>query len=1141
MNNRIMAMLLALVAAMFISIVPVKAEAAVAHTHVDGNDGTYNHKCDVAGCNEVVHTAGAAWDMDENNHFKWCFSSDCSTKMEETAHTFGNYVNQGAQAHNRTCTVCGYTEAMKPHADGANKDCECDDCGADLGHTLKHIAPQAAQCEKPGVKNHYECESCGQLFWDQSATSVATAEAVVETALNHVASPTWSVDEKTGEHFHWCGNGCGTKLDKTAHTLSYVNQGAQAHDEKCAVCGYSKRVDHTEGETVDCACDACGAKLAHKLTHVENVKAICGKDGVRGHFACETCGELFWDQEATKPTTDKEVVDPALKHDWKTTYSYDNDNHWYACANEGCKVQKKDVAAHELVYTDNGDGTHSGRCKICSATPAEAQNVKHNYGKGEAIDGKVHKITCTDCGYATRQNCVDTDGKDCLCNNCGGMIHHLTAMLETVSRKEPTCTEKGNIGYHQCKTCGKIFSGSSATGYTVYTESIEIPALGHDGNGKWERDEKGHYQWCVRGQVCGTKVTDATGDKIGVAEHTYGDWAKRSNTEHDRVCSVCKYTDVAKHAYANPVEGNGVSHKVVCADCKDATRQSCYDSAEDKDCNCDACGEMMAHDRDDLEYTARHNPTCTKDGNVGYYTCKTCARNFEKVDGAFVVYEKDVVLGKLNHKWKACKDTLNGQHLEKCEREDCGAYQTLDCKDNTGDCLCDIHGCGKLIHSHKLVFHNPVAATCEVDGTEGYFTYLECDKKMFNMDMDEIAAPVKVSAPGHTPSGEWVPNEDIHEELCEKCDKVLKTEAHKDENGDNRCDSCDVALALELVPEQPATCTAVGYEECWISPVSQRMYSDPEGKNFITEREEIPALGHLETGWINNGANHKMTCQRTGCTWSTEKAHSTANSCYCFECESAISGHNLKKVSMKAATCTKTGYEAYFKCSCGKLYDMGYKKISAPVVIEKLPHDMNTKVLKDTKEGKHYIQCKNCDYRMYEAHAMVLSDPMKGNYHQWLCPCGELEIETHYDKNGDNKCDVCGHSNTTNTTATTVEQHDNETVKTGDKKTDSSKSWLQNWLESLNSNNTSGKKSSSSSTTSSSTSSTSTSKASSSKSSSAEKKTATAAASSTTTAANNSTSTSGSASTGTSTGASTTAQTSVIAQFINWFLSLFGF
>ena len=78
-------------------------------------------------------------------------------------------------------------------------------------------------------------------------------------------------------------------------------------------------------------------------------------------------------------------------------------------------------------------------------------------------------------------------------------------------------------------------------------------------------------------------------------------------------------------------------------------------------------------------------------------------------------------------------------------------------------------------------------------------------------------------------------------------------------------------------------------------------------------------------------------------------------------------GHALKKVEKKAPTCTGIGYEAYWKCSkCAKLFsdEAGTHEINNPVEINANGHDLKKVEKKEagcTETGHEaYWKCKNC-------------------------------------------------------------------------------------------------------------------------------------------------------------------------------------
>lgn len=1086
MNNRIMAMLFALVAAMFISIVPVKAEAAVEnHNHAGtwieavpatcAKDGMQKYfKCNTCDykantANQQVTTAQLViskstvahtyeWDHSETQHFKKCTVEGCGSVLDSSKALHNPDCSPNSNGgHTWSCKDpnCDWTAASEHNLDA---NCKCQSCDK-VVHQLTLVPAKAATCNKDGNVKYYYCTNCSAAFTDAAGTKV----------LNN------SVVQKTGHQWQWVH-------DETKHYQECTVEGCPAeqngalHDEHCEVsadgkthtwtckdenCSWTITGEEHTDDNDNCSCDYCDVAIEHDLSD--------WKKDITGHWAtCDTCGE-------------------------------------------------------KLEFTD------------------------HNYGEAKPVEGHTYHVkTCVDCGFERQFDCTSTKDKDCLCDECGTMVKHTTANMELVNRVEPKCEEEGNIGYNKCTTCGRPFS-VDGTKCTLYTGKIAIDAVGHEfkEGRNWHENAEGtgHYKVCGNDGCDAHVYITADGVQKGDETHTHGSWYDNKLGKHCEVCAVCglSYGD-EEHDYKTPVQTTVLSgaakkqqHGLQC-ECGAVKYEVCTFNA---DCVCSVCGTAKIHVRNDLDYVARHNPTCTEDGNVGYYPCKTCGKNFEKVDGAFVVYNKNVVLEALGHDWSARPNTLNGQHLQKCAR--CSAYQTLECQDTTGDCLCDVNNCGTLVHSHNLVFNRRVEATCEADGNEGYYTYQECDKKMFDADMNEITAPVVIPATGHDDTAEWIPGEDgQHVKVCPDCDEVIETAEH-DFSAGMICPDCGANESLTRVPAKDATCYEDGNIEYWYA-VNGDKFADEDGiRKLEAGEEKIEKIEHVLV-WepMNDGKRHQEVCKNEGCTMQPIiENHSSENGCYCEVCGGYYEGHQLYLEEMVPATCAKAGTQAYYECACGDLFDMGYNKIEAPKTIAKLKHDMDSTVKEDAKEGKHYIQCKDCDYRLYENHGMVMSDPNKGNYHQWLCECGKLEIETHYDKNGDKKCDVCGHSMNSTTETTTVEQHDNKTVYTGQSGTvKPTKDWWWNWQEWFTPSNAGGSETTGEAE---------------------DRNISNSGTNSGTTnngVATNGTTNSGSTNSGNAGSGSannsgntnaptvntpTASQTGVIAQFITWFLGLFGF
>ena len=205
----------------------------------------------------------------------------------------------------------------------------------------------------------------------------------------HTYSTEWSTDD--ANHWHECT--CGDKKDLAAH--------ADANkDHNCDVCG-KKMSDHTGGT------------------------ATC-----KDKATCSICGQKYGDLAA---------------HNYKTTWSSDETNHWHECSVCG---DKKDVAAH---------------------TPGAAAT-------------ETTPQTCTVCGYVIKE--------------ATGHVHSYTEKNTDAKylKSAATCTAKA-VYYYSC-SCGE-----------KGTETFEYgDVLAHSWGTKWANNDGKHWHECT---VCKTKGDEA--------------------------------------------------------------------------------------------------------------------------------------------------------------------------------------------------------------------------------------------------------------------------------------------------------------------------------------------------------------------------------------------------------------------------------------------------------------------------------------------------------------------------------------------------------------------------------------------------------------------------------------------------------
>lgn len=205
----------------------------------------------------------------------------------------------------------------------------------------------------------------------------------------HTYSTEWSTDD--ANHWHECT--CGDKKDLAAH--------ADANkDHNCDVCG-KKMSDHTGGT------------------------ATC-----KDKATCSICGQKYGDFAA---------------HNYKTTWSSDETNHWHECSVCG---DKKDIAAH---------------------TPGAAAT-------------ETTPQTCTACGYVIKE--------------ATGHVHSYTEKNTDAKylKSAATCTAKA-VYYYSC-SCGE-----------KGTETFEYgDVLAHSWGTVWESNGSKHWHECT---VCKTKGDEA--------------------------------------------------------------------------------------------------------------------------------------------------------------------------------------------------------------------------------------------------------------------------------------------------------------------------------------------------------------------------------------------------------------------------------------------------------------------------------------------------------------------------------------------------------------------------------------------------------------------------------------------------------
>ena len=484
------------------------------------------------------------------------------------------------------------------------------------------------------------------------------------------------------------------KIQTVRATYQYADDKLHKCSVTCTVC-YNKWYygeAHIWSGTATCTsgrtCTVCGGSsepLGHdwgtwtqnsdEKTHTR----ICKRD--TSHTETENChgGTATCTQRATCTVCGAEYGD-ALGHDFTTSWTHDDNEHWKQCSR--CD-KKDDVGPHTW---DNGTITTAPTCtkagkKTYSCTKCDATKIEpipatgHSWKSDWTSDATHHWHECANenCdvtdnagknGYAEHSGGKATCTQNAVCEFCKAeygekLPHDFTA--ETVDAKylksAATCTEKA-VYYKSCAVCG------------LSSEGTEDEATFFSGN---------------------------------VLDHNWGAWTSNEDGTHTRTCKRD-----ASHTETNNCTGGTATctAKAVCEVCK-----SEY-------------GEKLPHDFTAETVDAKYlksAATCT--GKAIYYkSCAVCGLSSEGTADEATFFSGNA----LDHDWGAWMPNGDGTHTRTCTVDGCSAgTQTEDCIDANKDHKCDI--CDYIISEcaddnkdhkcdycgKKLTEHSGGKATCK--------------------------------------------------------------------------------------------------------------------------------------------------------------------------------------------------------------------------------------------------------------------------------------------------------------------------------------------------------------------------------------------------------------------------------------------
>lgn len=712
------------------------------------------------------------------------FDITVKTSVTPPAHT---HDLKKVEAKPATCTEAGNKEYWECKtcgnfywdADGKNEITNKNDVIVEAGHKYGDlIAEVSATCGENGVKAHYECSVCHKNF---------------DTNFDELTD---LVIPATGEH-------------KWELVVGGYTDGAPNHTIRCSVCGQKKDEAHADrpGDVSNewktdkdnhwnvYGCGTIMNKAAHTWNEgVVTKGATCTEPGEKT-FTCNVC----------KATKTEPIPVIAHQYEWK----HDETNHWQECSVCHDIIDKAEhtYASHKCEDTatctkaecgyvkpagqhnwDEGkvttpatcttDGVKTYTCKVCSETKTEPIKASgHSLTKVEAV-----AATCTEGGnneYYTCSVCkkvfkADKTTETTVADETLAALGH---KLTKTDAKAATCTEPGNSEYYTCGNCGKFFSDADGKN-EIAKDSWVIKALGHDFTGAWvNTDAAGHYHKCSR--------CDATDT---VVKHTFN--GKPCN-EEDK-CTVCGYVKAAGvHAWGTAEYKWSDDYKsctatVKCTNCEAVETDVAFIGISTTPATCTVDGKTVytATFSSNLFTTQTKEVTIEKLGHTYGAPVWSWSEDGKTATATFTCTREGCTAETIGHAQTVTATVSGKQNVAPtCTDKGTTTYTakvTFETKDytDTKD-VQDIKALG-----HTLTKFAAKAATCTEAGNSEYYTCATCGKFFSDKDgKNEIAKDSWViDALGHkmtkTPAkaATCVAEGNNEYYTCSVCNKVFKDE-----------------------------------------------------------------------------------------------------------------------------------------------------------------------------------------------------------------------------------------------------------------------------------------------------------------------------------------------------------------------------
>ena len=717
-------------------------------------------------------------------------------------HTYSTTWSTDETNHWHECT-CGDKKDVAAHTPGAaateTTPQTCTICGyvikAALGHTHNFNQKNTSETY---LKSAATCTKKAVYYYSCTCGEKGTETFESGETAPHSYSTEWSSDETN--HWHKCAN-CDAVADKAAHVDANK-------DHNCDVCG-KKMSDH-KGGTATCkekaTCSICGQKYGDLASH--NYKTTWSSDETNHWHECSVCGDkkdvaAHTPGAAATETTPQTcticgyVIKAALGH----THNFNQKNTSETYLKSAATCTKKAVYYYSCTCGEKGTETFES-----------GETAPHSYSTEWSSDETNHWHKCANCDAVADKAAHRYDNAcDTTCNDCG-------KTRETSHSFGKEWYKNSEKHWHECSVChtkkdeaAHIYDNACDKDCNICGQTREVT---HSYSEVWSYDETNHWHEC---SVCHTKKDETP--------HTY-------DNACDTTCNDCGKTREITHSYSEVWSNDETNHWHECSVCHTKKDEAAHipgaEATETTAQTCTVCGYVI---KAPLGHTHRPTivrrvePTCEKAGNIEHYKCSCGKLYYDAAATKEITNAAKIILSVTGHArggdWKYSEI----YHWHECavcgERMDTAFHRAGAEATETTPQTCAV--CGYVIkealgHTHSFTEKNTdakylkSAATCKASAE--YYYSCSCGEK----GTETFKSGEKLA---HNFKTEWSSNGEKHWHECSLCGEKNKESSHR----------------FEWKTDKAATATEAGskHEECTVCGFKKNAVKiEPTGASTTT-------------------------------------------------------------------------------------------------------------------------------------------------------------------------------------------------------------------------------------------------------------------------------------------------------------------